>query len=353
MSQSLELEIKDLLDQNPGDDPDRLIKVGESLIASLEGSEDGLLPENITTLSRFLLHAGLYRELISFCLRHLRNEAFKVPWPYFLEAIRLSGDSISNELADALLIGIDHDDARGLASRSRALDARAPTLKAERADRRLQALKAARRQKENLLEQLITLRTQQLYEQERLVLQKLQKMYPRDPEVLREVQAHKERYALEILSKHSRFSRRIRFEENSKDPDVEALKPALADLLIETASQEPAYALDFAVAAGMLEMWETALSLLEFSEDSEQARWLRLELLLLAGRHLELLAELARLELLYADDSETFFATAYLRAQALWGLGQKHAAIDVMESLLASRPQYRSGLSLLALWRDQ
>ncbi|HRO68156.1 MAG TPA: hypothetical protein PL182_11375, partial [Pseudobdellovibrionaceae bacterium] len=70
-------------------------------------------------------------------------------------------------------------------------------------------------------------------------------------------------------------------------------------------------------------------------------------------RLVELLHELARVELLQSEDSETFFATAYLRAQALWGLGQKHAAIEVMESLLASRPQYRSGLSLLSLWREQ
>ena len=353
MSNSLELEIKSMLDEIPTEDPQRLAKVGESLIHSLEGSDEGLLPENTVILARFLLHAGLYQELIQLCLRNIRNLNFKIPWPYFLEALRLSLGDIESDLADALLRGIDQDNARAFASRSRALDARAPTLKAERADRRLQAIKAARQQKESLLEQLITLRTQQLYEQEKLVLQKLQKMFPRDPEVLKEVKAHKERYALEILSRHSRFSKNLRFEENAKDPEIENLKPSLQSLLLEAAEQEPDFAVDFAVVAGMLEMWEPALSILDLATEGPEAQWLRLELLLQAGRHLELLSELAQIELSQATDSETFFATAYLRAQALWGLGQKHAAIDVMESLLASRPQYRSGLSLLTLWRDQ
>ncbi|HRO68155.1 MAG TPA: hypothetical protein PL182_11370, partial [Pseudobdellovibrionaceae bacterium] len=280
MSNSLELEIKILLDQIPADDPTRMNQIASTLIASLEGSEEGLSTDHVHTLARFLLNAGLHSELIHFVLKHFREFQFPIPWPYFLEAIQRSGGDLEPELAEALLQGIDATDARGFASRSKALDAHAPTLRAERADRRLQALKAARRNKEMMLEQLVTLRTQQLYEHEKQVLQKLQKMYPRDPEVLREVQAHKERYALEILSKHSRFSRALRFEENSKDADIENLKPGLSGLLKEAAHETPSLALDFAVAAAMLEMWEDALALLEFSDDTGQARWLRLELLL-------------------------------------------------------------------------
>lgn len=354
MLNSFEAEIKRVLDQIPADEPKRLAMVAEALISAVENQSVELPDDHVTELARFLLLSGLYKELIQFVLRHFREDGFPIPWPYFLDAIHFSGNGeIPADLADALIEGIDGTNGRISASRSKALDHRAPTFRQERADRRVRALKAARRQKEQLLEQLVTLRTQQLFEQERQVLQKLQKMYPQDAEVLSELRAHKERYALEILARHSRFSRNIRFQEVPTEPELEAIRPALSTLLREAAEENPILALDFAVAAAMLEMWEEALTLLEFSPDSVQARWLRLELLLSAGRHLELLQEIARVELLHAEDAETFFATSYLRAQALWGLGQKHTAIEVMESLLAARPHYRAGLSLLSLWRDK
>lgn len=347
MSASLELEIKSLLDELG-----RPSAVAERLIPYIEGSEDLLTPDVILTLSRFLLHAGLYAELIGFVSRHVKQENFKVPWPYFLEAIALSRQGFDDMLADVLLEGIDEQGQRADASRSKALDLHTPELRAERADRRLQALKQHRREKDRLIEQLATLRTQQLYEQERQLLLKLQKMYPGDADIAREAKNHKERYALEILSKHSRLSKTFSFEALPADNDVETLKAGFADVLIRAAEADPDAALDLAISAAMLELWETALDALSFAPESRARDWLHLELLLGARRFLEMLHLLAHVEQTHADDPEAFFATAYLRAQALWGLGQKEQATEVLESLLASRPQYRAGVSLLSHWRS-
>lgn len=348
MSASLELEIKSLLDElgQPS-------AVAERLIPYIEGSEDLLTPDVILTLSRFLLHSGLYAELIGFVLRHFRSETFRIPWPYFLEAIALSRPGFDDMLADLLLEGIDQQNQRADASRSKALDLHTPELKAERADRRLQALKQYRREKDRLIEQLATLRTQQLYEQERQLLQKLQKMYPGDEDIRQEAKNHKERYALEILAKHSRLSKNFSFDSLPADSAVENLKPSFAETLLRAAENDPESALDLAISAAMLDLWETALDTLSFAPEGKAKDWLHMELLLGARRHLELLQNLGALEQIHADDPETFFATAYLRAQALWGLGQKHQAIEVMESLLAARPQYRAGISLITLWRGQ
>jgi hypothetical protein len=112
-------------------------------------------------------------------------------------------------------------------------------------------------------------------------------------------------------------------------------------------------AFDFAVAAYMLESFEDALSLLSFSEETESLIWFRMEVLLKCRRFVELLTDLAKIEILFAHDPETFFATAYLRAQAMWGLGQKHTAIEVLEGLLAARPHYRAASALLSIWSGQ
>lgn len=345
MSASLELEIKALLDElgQPA-------AVAERLIPFVEGSEDAFTTTNVVTLSRFLLHAGLYHELLSFVLRHLDRPGFRIPWPYFLEAIALSRPNIDDLLADTLLEGIEATDEMAEASRSRALDMNTPALKIQHADRKLQIIKGYRRQKDQMIEQLVTLRTQQLYEREKQQLAKLQRMYPGDPDVERETRNHRERYALEVLAKHSRLSKAAAFDPGP-DPEVEKLKAVLAVTLLEKAAEIPSLAGDLAIAASMLDLHEIALATLDLSLFRQD--WLRLELLLNAGRFVEVLSEIPAAEHKYAAEPETFFATAYLRAQALWGLGQRHAAIEVMEALLAARPQYRAGVSLLSLWRGQ
>lgn len=345
MSASLELEIKALLDElgQPS-------AVAERLIPYIEGTEDMFTTANVVTLSRFLLHAGLYTELLNFVLKHFDNVAFRIPWPYFLEAIVLSRANIDDLLADVLIEGIEETDEMSEASRSKALDMNTPALKAERADRRLQIIKGYRKQKENLLEQLVTLRTQQLYEREKQLLARLQRMYPGDDDVERETRNHRERYALEVLAKHSRLSKTMTFDPGI-DADVEKLKNVLAGSIDGVAKEDPDLATDLAVAAAMLDMPESALAALDHVPGNRD--WLRLELLLAAKRYVEVLSEIPETEKNHAADPETFFATAYLRAQALWGLGQKHSAIEVLEALLAARPQYRAGVSLLALWRGQ
>lgn len=331
------------------------MQVVDRLLPLIENNEDGFQAADIQALANFLLHNGQYVELIQFVLKHLDNESFPVPWPYLLEAVAHSRAEIDDDLADNLIEGIDKSDARSDASRSHALDLQMPSLKAERADRKLRAAKEYRREKDNLLEHLVTLRTQQLYEQEKQLLQRLQKMYPRDEDVVKEVLNHKQRYALEILAKHSRITSSTTFDPGPEAEGTEALREACSKMLIHFGETHPEFAKDFAVAAAMLELWDAALALIpEPSLTAPHgADWMRLEILLGARRYLDLLHALGSIEQEHAREPETFFATAYLRAQALWGLGQKHQAIEVLESLLAARPQYRSGASLLNLWRSQ
>lgn len=343
---SFELEIKAVLDE----ESDPQLRV-DRLLASFQNSEPDFSADRITTLARFLLKGGFYKELIEFVLNHWTDKSFPIPWPYFLEAIALSRTEIPPDLSAALLKGIDDSGARQEASRSKALDGMIPAMKAERADRRLQSLKFYRRQKEALLEELMTLRTQQLYEQERRVLETLKKMFPGDADVAREISNHKNRYALEILNRHRRFKKNLRAESFEQDPQVDKIKPVMEQLLTEAAVDHRSMAADFAIAAATLDLWETSLEILNLAEDTTPNRWLRLELLLAAGHHVELLQELTSIEIKESGDHETFSATAYLRAQAMWALGQKDQAIEIMESLLAASPQYRSGVSLLTLWR--
>jgi hypothetical protein len=80
--------------------------------------------------------------------------------------------------------------------------------------------------------------------------------------------------------------------------------------------------------------------------------WLRCELLLKGRRFLQLLDELDRWEASAANDPDQVVGILYLRAQALFGLGQTVSAIELMEMIASSLPGYRSAGSFLNTWRN-
>ncbi|MDG0816090.1 hypothetical protein [Bdellovibrio svalbardensis] len=349
MSNFIELEIQNLLNQTQD-----LDEVAARLTSTIESSPDHFNLDNITAFARFLNFSGKHQKLVEFILSHLENESFPIPWPYFLEALGHATLDLDEKTVKALLEGIIESGAEAEAARSQALNKYEPLLGEWRSNRKYKIHKDYLKNKKILLDMLITLRTQQLYEQEKHLLQRLQKLYPDDSDIQRETREHKQRYALEILSRRSPKAREANTDDlEQKDPETEEALRALLSSLLEHAEQDPEMAFDFAIVAFMLESYEAALEILEFSEQTESYLWLRLEILLKCRRFVELLTEVAQVEMLLSHEPETFFATAYLRAQALWGLGQKHTAIEVMEGLLASRPHYRAASALLNIWSGQ
>lgn len=346
MSTYVELEIKNLLNEI-----DDVEIVANRLIEHLESSPDLLTQDNINAICRFLLSSQNPARLINFVLKHIDNETIAIPWPYFLEAIGIINIELDETTLAALVQGVQEDNAQSEAARSQKLTHVLPALQEWRTDRKFKIHKEYLNSKNLLLDQLVTLRTQQLYEQEKQLLKRLQKLYPGDPEIRQEVSEHKQRYALDVLQRRSPRSRSINENELApKDPAVEQALSALLQSLLEHVEKSPEMAFDFAVVAFMLESYETALQLLSYSDENPSLLWFRLEILLKSRHFIELLNELAHVELTFADDPETFFATAYLRAQALWGLGQKHTAVEVMEGLVAARPHYRAASALLSIW---
>lgn len=346
MSIFVELEIQNILNETSN-----LDEVAVRLISALESNPDQLTLDNITASARFLNQSGRHVQLVEFVLRHMENESFPLPWPYFLEALGHASLELDEKTIRALIEGIQESNAESEASRSQVLNEYDQRLGEWRSNRKYKIHKDYLNNKKVLLDQLITLRTQQLYEQEKKLLQRMQKLYPGDADVKREAVEHKQRHALDVLARRSPKSRKVQTDDLiTKDPELDQAFQALLLSLVEHAEQDPDLAFDFAVAAFMIEGYEAAYEILDFCEDSESLMWLRLEVLLQARRFVELLNEISIVEVRLASDPETFFATAYLRAQALWGLGQKHTAIEVMDGLLAARPHYRAGSALLSIW---
>lgn len=202
-----------------------------------------------------------------------------------------------------------------------------------------------------LFEELNTWKSQRMREQEKRALSRLRKKFPMDHDIQKQFRSFREVQAFETLQERIRQRRnqapQLKFEE-----DVTELPDLWRQELQKKGTEYPELFYDFAIHCCFCEDWAWALHLANQAAPSQARDWLEVEILLKLRRYVDVLQALTVVEARWAEDSETFFASAYVRAQAYFGLGRKQQAFEVLESLLASRPLYRQGVELLNLWRS-
>ncbi|MES3037059.1 MAG: hypothetical protein V4736_04055 [Bdellovibrionota bacterium] len=295
-------------------------------------------------LFAFLIKHKFSLLIIEHVISLLKNSSKKIPWPYFFEALKISkmemnADSI-NHLKNTLL----DVNNRGYASLSSAMDISINEMTAWRKQHRLQTLRLLENEKAEQFDELRVLRAQQLFEREREQLKLLQKKYPDDPEVKKETRKYQERYAEEIILK--RPTRKLTQRRVTVESEVMQNWSVWANLWLK---ETPALAPD--IIAGFLAMDFPSIALEVWQNTGRPVTWLGAQVLLENGRFIDVLEMIPHLESKGSSDPETFFASSYLRAQALWGAGQKDKAIEIMEALLNSSPEYRSAREILQTWR--
>lgn len=211
-----------------------------------------------------------------------------------------------------------------------------------------------RKDKENMLEKFNFLRAQRLVEQAGRVLRRMLELYPEEKEFKKLKQDFDEQWARDVLSSHmasisnDKLDRTITQMSNEDDEMMacflnEGQKIALKD---------KTFASDFAVGCMFMQDFKRGLDILTLAEENTATEWLRAELLLSARRFVEAMEHLNYLELKYVEDPETAFAVSYLRAQCFKELGQKDAALEILQSIVRVRPNYRSAHALIQEWTE-
>lgn len=302
----------------------------------------------------FLLRSGHQRQLFSFVFEHLWADPNLWPWAHMLEAILTTDSEAQFKAIPWLVTGATEFKKTSEFAKNHAHhEALEPLgISRWRAERLTQRKDEINKNKKKLLDHFFTFRSQQLYEPEKKLLHRLELMFPSDPEIRALILEHKKRYALDILQLRLRTKREpLEVLSQSLGEEDQEWVRAAKESHLKLGRDNPDLKKDLLVSALLLDLPNTAYELLEQIPATEDLTWLALEVLLAAGRYAELLDALGPVEVEKSSEAETFFATAYFRAQALYGLGQKQKAIEVMEGLIASRPDYRSADTLLNLWR--
>lgn len=229
------------------------------------------------------------------------------------------------------------------------LDSRFTTMRNETV-RQLENKMVSRRRE--MFDKLEFLQNQRMIEEEERLLNRLDQLYPQDPEVIRRRNEFQERWARHLISEkalqalqHDLFEKRLAL---SKD-DLE-WADRLTETLEECLRDHPQQAYNFSIGLNFIELYEHALIILRNVGTDPASDWLRLELLLKSRRFIECLDTLQQVESRYAEHPETTFASTYMRAHILRGLGQVGQAVELLQSIVSIRPGYRSAHSLLLEW---
>ncbi len=344
---TIEIEIQNLLNhhQSPELVADHLIKKYESKKLKIDEFE---------AIATFLMHGGFHASLVDLVSRKLEDGSL-IPWGHFAEALFLSAQKdIPLKVKDAIFQGAEETLALPRLARTYFMDDFRPELEIQRGLRKRELTEKAKRRRQELLEQLAVMRSQNLFQEEDKLIQTLMRIHPGDMEIYQLRVDLRERMAQDYINKRSSRPRKEIFFPVFEPIDDETMKllNAIEESMIEALVGAQFLAPDFAIAHMIWDNHEAALRLIDQAPESAVKDWTKAEILLRSRRFLELLDELVVLEAKYESDPETVFAAHYLRAQALWGLEQKKLAIEILEGMVEARPHYRAAHSLLTEWKE-
>jgi tetratricopeptide (TPR) repeat protein len=302
-------------------------------------------------LWHFLYNTGRDNILMEAVRVGLENKT-RVPFDLIIELCARANIQPGGSVLESLLKGLKKQRALDEIMSSRGWDKWDPRIPAMRNELLEQKVENNRQFKENMIEKFEFLKNQRMTEQAGQVLKRLKELYPDDPALTQMQKDFDEEWARNVLSTHIATLQTQAMERTRTAPssgDQEMIKCFL-ESGEKAAFNNREFAFDLAVAFWFMEDYIPALEILEYAPPAPATDWMRAELLFAARHFLEALEQLNTLEMKFIEDPENTFAVSYLRAQCLFELGQQSSALEIMQSIVRVRTNYRSAHALILEW---
>lgn len=345
MHSDIEIVIRDLLIAHKDN-----ARVAAQIIERLKSEK--MNRQHRKALLSFLIHIGFYSEAYElFSTWFLEKK--RIPFRHFLFILHRSGFKPGKEFLKYVVKAQNELEEKDRAETFAPWEDVSSHFSQNRAARIRGLEDSVVQKRREHFDKLEFLREQRMIQEEEKLLNRLAEIYPADAEVIRRKKEFKERWARHLLAEKSLQSlEKDIFDKKPLEPEELVWADEFAKTLESLLSKHPTQAYNFSIGLNFIELYEQALRLIEHAEHSPASVWLRLELLLKARRFIDCLDDLLLVENEFANDPETTFASTYLRAQVLRGLGQTAQAIELLKSIVAIRPHYRSAHSLLMEWAE-
>jgi tetratricopeptide (TPR) repeat protein len=325
---------------------DELVEKIQKYIADPSLSWDEKRP-----LWHYLYNTGRDKILIDAIRIGLENKT-RVPFDLMIELFARANVQPGGSVLESLLKGLKKQRSLDEVMSSRGWDKWEPRLPAMRNELLEQKVENNRQFKENMIEKFEFLKNQRMTEQAGQVLKRLQELYPGDQALEQMQKTFDEEWARNVLSNHLatlqiKAMERTRTAPSGADQDM--LKMFLENG-VTAAFEHREFAFDLALAFWFMDSFPQALEVIQYAPPGLATDWMRAELLFAARHYLEALEQLNTLEMRYIEDPENTFAVSYLRAQCLFELGQHSSALEILQSIVRVRANYRSAHALILEW---
>jgi tetratricopeptide (TPR) repeat protein len=276
----------------------------------------------------------------------------RVPFDIIIELTRKASVRPGTTAVEALLKGIRKQQATEDLLSARGWDPWDKRFNLIRKEILEKRVTDSRKAKEAMFDKFNFLRNQRLVEQAGRVLRRMLELYPEDKDLVKTKQEFDDHWAREVLSNHMASLSHDRLDRTVLDNSTsdEEMLSCFVNEGAKIARDHRDFASDLAVGFMFMHEHKRGLEILGWAPLSSANEWIRAEFLIEGRRFVEAMEHLNQLEVKYAGDPETAFGVSYLRAQCFKGLGQKDAALEILQSIVRVRPNYRSAQALILEW---
>ncbi len=301
----------------------------------------------------FLFLTERHSTLINLLKQAVENKN-RIPYDMMIELLGMKHIEPKSSVIESLLKVLKKHSARQEVFAARSwdrFDKRFQQMRGELLEARVQEQKLF---KENMLDKFWFLRNQRMVEQAGRVLRRMMELYPEDPSLAKIKDDFDEQWARDVLANHvaklsdEKIDRTVTAPSSSDEEMLNSFLASGEKLCLEQRES----ATDLAIAFWFMEDAGRALEILSWAAPSPSNDWLRAELMVSARRFVEALEHLNTLEIRYINDPETTFGVSYIRAQCLFELGQQASALEILQSIVRVRPNYRSAHALILEWSE-
>jgi tetratricopeptide (TPR) repeat protein len=207
--------------------------------------------------------------------------------------------------------------------------------------------------KQSLLKELDFAKNQGLKEKRVQAIDQLKKFFPNDKAIASVSLAEKEFQARNAYNRLlSKKTRSISHKKEAPEISPEELEQTIKTIK-KYLKKNADYAYDFSLMFMQMDVPLYGLMVIDLlKKKSQKLLWYELQLCLNGKQYARALSTIDLLQKTKIT-SEHSFSLLYYQAVALYGLGKKSSAIQIIKNILKIRPQFKSASSLLLEWESE
>lgn len=318
------------------------------LQTSLRGLWLDIYPEHKLEVYHFLEASGLYEVFFNLFDFDLQSQEGELPWSHFLRILIELDITPPAELVKELnknlkrqtLINENSDSLSGLHN-------------ALASKKRKDFFSFMKNRKEELLASAQIAQSERLEEQHIEYMQELKKISPSEFNVSGLISQHAKQKAEKILQKRLKQKNKPALRTASMPEDEKQLLEKISPQAQSFLESNKAKASDFAFLFRSFGEKKKAIEFVEQIDEIEKKDWHLLDYLFHGKQYISLLSHCTHLKEKYAHTPDALFPISYAEAIALWELGEKVPAIDLMAQIVAMRPGFKSASEILDHWKEE